>query len=301
MSPSVYYFFLFLLGVAVGSFLNVVVSRYDVKEEKWLRKLGGRSKCPKCKTTLEARDLIPIISFLVLKRRCRHCKAKISWLYPVIELVTGFVWVGVPAFLNEFFSISSRAFFLLQAPVWHYWMVGIWIVVFCVWIVMTVIDIKQFIIPDQLNIMLGAGGIVLAYIKNLNEGASVLVYNSSFLKQYSMILSPVSDAWVNHLLGACAAGLFFSILFLVSKGRGMGLGDVKLAFVGGLLLGWPDIALSVVLSFMVGGLWSVALMLSKRKNFGDKIPFAPFIVLGMVLVFFLGEKIISSYFSLFQV
>lgn len=235
-------FFVFILGLCVGSFLNVLIYRLPSGLS-----LGGRSFCPNCHKKISWYDNIPVLSFLILRRKCRSCRSPISVRYLIVELLTGAL------FLLVYYSFSSS----LWLMVYGLWLVSALIVIFFV-------DLKHQIIPDQII--------------------------------YPTILISLPFT-INHLpfvvYSALAAGLFFLLLHLVTKGRGMGFGDVKLAFLMGLILGFPKIILALYLAFLTGAIVGVILILGRKKRFGQHIPFGPFLAGSTLIVFFGGQEILK--------
>lgn len=294
-----FFTFLFLFGIAIGSFLNVVILRYRPGGRLFsLKNLSGRSKCPHCGKTLGALELIPIMSFFLLGGKCRSCRAPIAWQYPVVEFLSGAVVAGVPLFLAFFYHVSAAQLVMFALPRWYYWLFLAWIGVFLSWLTLSVIDFKHFILPDELNIGLFALGGVITGIAAAHAH-DLFPFTESFMRNYAIVFSPFQGAIANHVLGFLAGGAFFFLLFLVSAGLGMGFGDVKLAAVAGLVVGWPDIALALILSFLAGGVWGAFLLLLKKKGMKDRLPFGPFLVLGFLLAIFFGHAIVAGYFSMF--
>lgn len=288
---------LFLLGLAVGSFLNVVVSRFNPDGKLFdFKKLSGRSRCPHCSKKLTALELIPLASFFILCGKCGGCGARISWQYPVVEFISGVIFVAIPLFLNKFYGISNAVFFSLNSPFWYYLLVFVWILVFLAFLLMTAIDLKHYLIPDELNITLAVFGVIVLAILGV-YGGGLAPFRESFLGHYALIFSPSHGVIANHLLGSAFGGLFFGLLFLISRGVGMGFGDVKLALASGFLFGWPDIGLAAMLAFILGGAFGFLLLVSKRKTMKDRVPFAPFFVFGFALTFFFGLQIFNAYFT----
>ena len=238
------YIVLFVLGAVVGSFLNVVGLRWGSG-----RTLLGRSSCPSCGKVLEWYELIPLFSFFILRGRCLNCGGKISWQYPIVELWTGLVFATVPY---------------------------IFIPVFCIYIVITIYDLKHKIIPDS------------------------LVYSAILLSVVSRWLSVGST--LDWLSGPILF-LFFGLIWLLSRGRAMGFGDAKLGLSVGLLLGATQGFSAIILAFWIGAAGSLAYLFwdkaglpagkagfpknAKKLTMKSEIPFAPFIVVGawMSLVF----------------
>ncbi|MCX6764269.1 MAG: prepilin peptidase [Candidatus Nealsonbacteria bacterium] len=254
MFDFIIYFFVFIFGLIIGSFLNCVIYRLE-KEESFL---FGRSYCPHCKKTLKAMDLIPILSFMALRGKCRYCKKKISWQYPLVELGTAFLFI----LLFQHFGLGSNflGFVFYSA-------------IFCFLIVVFVYDLKHFLIPDK---------IIYPAI------ALALIYN--FFNLNNLLF--------NFLPSALGGFVFFLIIFLISQGKWLGFGDVKLVFLLGLFLGFPNILLALFLSFTIGAIIGIGLIVLKRKNLKSEVPFAPFLVLGSLIAFFWGEKILNWYLSL---
>jgi prepilin signal peptidase PulO-like enzyme (type II secretory pathway) len=258
---------LFILGLAVGSFLNCVIYRIDKKESS----LKGRSFCPRCRHKLSWLDLIPVFSFFALKGKCRYCHKKISWQYPLVEIATAGLLILVVnqqlAVSNQFFLISRSIFFFVFS---------------CFLIIIFVYDLKYYLIPDK--VVYPAIG--LAFIYQLLE-ASKLNLGSFNLNS---LLSP--------LLSAFLASFFFLLIFLISKGEWLGFGDVKLAVFLGLILSWPNILVALFLAFFIGAIIGTGLIVLKRKTIKSAVPFAPFLVIGTFLALFWGKLIFDWYISL---
>lgn len=294
---------LFGLGLFFGSFLNVLILRYDPNDPKGgslfsFTKLSGRSHCPVCGKTLSVRELIPVFSFVIQGARCRGCKTRISFQYPLVEILAGCVFVFVPFFLNGFWKIPNVIFFGGASPWWYYGLILLWILVFLAWLVMAAIDFKHYIIPNELSWGVGIMGTVIAFLVDIHRDA-LFVFNTSFLGHYAMLFPSVSNIILNRLFGAAVAGLLFYALYALSRGRAMGFGDVKLALASGILFGWPDIILTVALSFIVGGAVGLYFMARRKKTMKDMLPFAPFFVAGSALTVFLGVPIVRFYFFVF--
>ncbi|MCL4404000.1 prepilin peptidase [Patescibacteria group bacterium] len=295
-----FYILAFIFGAAIGSFLNVLIFRYTPQGRLFDgKRLGGRSHCPYCGHVLGALELVPIVSYLVQGGKCRICGHGLSIQYPLVEFLGGAIFAGLPIFLNSFYVKSSVLFAAFALPFWYYCLVGAWIVVFLVWLVMTAIDLRHYVIPNELNLLLVLLGVVIVYIV-AGHGDLLFPFRTSFLEQYELLFSPWSNPVVTHLIGLAFGGSLFGILVAVSRGRGMGLGDVKLAVAAGFVLGFPDIVLATMLAFILGGFVSVILVLLRQKTMRDRIPFAPILVLGFVLTVFFGAAIVNGYFRLFS-
>jgi len=287
----------FIFGIIIGSFLNVVTMRYELLGSMLVtKKIGGRSHCPQCMTTLGWYELLPLMSFIIQWRKCRHCDYKLSWQYPVVELLTGVLTFAIPLFLYERFGVAL----LLSTNaslVWFYAFCGLWLLAAYTFIVLSIIDLKHGIIPDAANVLLGVIGIAIIALKWAY--APFLTYNGSFFGNYAVFL-PLSgtSVWLQALLAAGIGAVLFGGIIGFTRGRGMGLGDLKLVIPIGLLVGWPDIVLVLALSFIIGAFVSVFLMLFGGKSFKDGIPFGPFLAVSVFVMMFYGEGIAGWYFGL---
>ena len=260
-------FFVFALGLCVGSFLNCVIYRLEQKKS-----LKGRSFCPRCEHKLCWKDLFPVFSFLFLGGKCRYCKAKISWQYPAVELVTAMIFLLISKYTINF----TRANFVVYLGLLFYFYIARALIIIFVY------DLKHYIIPDKILFP----AIFLTFLN--------LIFNFKFLPaQAGKILNCAAAA-------ALASGFFLAV-FLITKGRGMGFGDVKLATLMGLLLGFPNILVALFLDFFFGAIMGIILMVAKKKSLKSEIPFGPFLIAGTFLSLFWGSEIIQLYFKLFQI
>ena len=260
-----------LLGLVIGSFLNILIDRIPKGESP----IRGRSYCDKCKKTLKWYDLIPLFSFIILKGKCRYCRASLSWYYSVVELTTGIMFVVTTLFILNNFKFSILNFqsnlnysitnYQLLIPLAYYLFV-----VSCL-IVIFFADLKYGIIPDK--IIFPAIAVSFLY----------------FLINHSSLI-------INHLFSAVGASLFFLLLFLITKGKGMGFGDVKFAFLMGLILGFPNIIVGLYVAFLTGAIIGCILILWRKKRvFGTAIPFGPFLVIGTLVSIFLGDFLFQNF------
>jgi len=274
-------FFVFLLGLVVGSFLNAFIYRLEVQQG--MRQVAhnrkkseatvwrGRSFCPSCGHALAFTDLLPLLSFVLLKGRCRHCKGKISLQYPVVELATGLLFVAVLSLVVENLTKLS---FPQVAQILYLWVIASALIVIFVY------DLKHYIIPDK--VLYPTIGLVVAWDLLLSFGG---VDNLTKLSFAGAVLS-----------GIGAAGFFFAI-YILSKGKWMGFGDVKLALFMGLFLGFPGIVTALFAAFLTGALVGVALVASSKKRMRSEVPFGPFLVAGTIIAFFFGEQLFNIYLS----
>ncbi|MBI2327743.1 prepilin peptidase [Candidatus Curtissbacteria bacterium] len=252
----------FILGAAVGSFLNVVIDR-TTRGVPIAGKSYWRSYCDYCRATLGILDLIPIFSFAVLWGRCRYCGRAISWQYPLVEGLTGFL------FALSFYKYFDEGNLGIFGLVYILFVLSILVIV-------SVVDIKFSLIPTT-----------FVYLVCLLS----LFYNYFWLD---------SATFVTNVIWAFVFASAFFLIVAVTRGRGMGSGDIPLVFLMGLFLGWPRVFLAIFLAFIVGGLISVLLLLLRKKRFGQAIPFGPFLVLGTVIALFYGQEITKWYWSYFS-
>lgn len=258
---------IFLLGASVGSFINVYVLRTLAGEDY----VHGRSRCDVCRRELSWYEMVPLLSFLVLRGKCRTCEAEIDVMHPVVELLTGALFVWWWLIGSAFFQLTQQPLDVIQ-PLF-------WLSVGLILLLITVIDLRAMIIPDWSVLALGLGA--LAY-RTLLTGAGIY-------REHDFAMA---------LFGAFLALSFFLALWLGTKKRGIGFGDVKLVFPLGLIVGWPQIAVALFLSFLIGATVGVALLLSGRAKFGRPLPFGPFLVAGTVLALLWGNSLLRWYMSL---
>lgn len=259
-------FFLFLIGIFIGSFLNVIIDRLPRKETI----AKGRSYCEYCKKTLSWYDLIPLLSFLMLKGKCRYCHKKLSVYYPIIELSTGILFAVIYSWVLRIYPLPFTIFHLIY-----------YLIIISAFVVIFFEDVKFGIIPDK--VVFPAIVITLLY----------LIINFQF------VIGKVAGGSIfNYVFSAIGTCTFFLLLFLITKGKGMGFGDVKLAFLLGLILGFPKIILALYLAFLTGAIVGIILILWKKKmSIKETIPFGPFLIAGSLLSLFLGDLILPGIIS----
>jgi prepilin signal peptidase PulO-like enzyme (type II secretory pathway) len=245
--------FFFIVGLVVGSFLNVVIFRYNTQ-----RTFGGRSGCMACQNKLCWYELIPLISFLALKGRCKNCKTKISIQYPLVELTTAFIFVGLFLKFQDIFYFNTFVFYIT---------VAYYAVMFSLLLVISIYDLRHKIIPDMLALILG----ILSFI------------GLFFFAGYSF--NPhIPSLW--EFLSGVIIAVPFALIWLISKGKWMGLGDAKLVIGIGWLVGIGRMLSGVVLSFWLGAIVGLLMIFFSRKySIKSEIPFAPFLALGAILAF----------------
>lgn len=280
--------FLFILGLTAGSFLNVIAFRYSPEKSLFdFKNYGGRSRCPRCGKTLKWYELAPILSFLIQKGKCRGCGARLSWQYLFVELASGFI------FLLPLYFLSPLV------PVAYAWISSIvWILIFLVFLLIWIIDYRYFIIPDELNFILAAAGLILIVVNDYHRQFGA--FRGSFLGGLAGIFGFRDDIWFNHIGGALLAILFIGLIIILTRQKGMGMGDLKLAGALGLIFGWPDFVFALAFSFLIGAILSGFLLFSGKKKLWETVPFGPFLVLGSITLIFFGQTILEFYFRIFN-
>ena len=260
-----FYILIFILGIAVGSFLNVLIDRLPQEET-----IMGRSHCDHCKKDLEWHDLLPIFSYIYLGGKCRRCKTKLSFYYPLVEFITGamFVWVFMHLRpVGEIGRIGDIGEALLTIHNQTLTVIALLGIVSCA-IVIFFSDFKYQIIPDSIQVTL---------------------FSFSFLYLITQGITP--NIFLNHVLAAFITMLPILVLFLITKGKGMGFGDVKLAFTMGFLLGIKGGLASVYIGFITGAAIGIILIIFRIRKLRSKIAFGPFLIIGLLTAFFFNYKV----------
>jgi len=238
--------FAFVFGAAIGSFLNVCIFRIPAKESI----IKPPSQCPYCHHPIRFYDNIPIISFLILGARCRDCAAKISWRYPLVELITALL--ALLLFLKFGLTLNFLVFFIFTA----------------ILIVISFIDLDHQIIPDVLSL----------------PGIPIF-----FLAAIFIVKIPWHEAVIGLLIGGGMLFLIAFIYQFITKREGMGGGDIKLLAMIGGFLGWKSLIFILLFSSFAGALVGLALMIIKKKDMKYAVPFGPFLSAAAVAFIFWGD------------
>ena len=250
MEYIILYIMIFLIGISIGSFLNVCIYRIPKKEDI----VFERSHCMSCGNVLKWYELIPLFSFIVQGGKCRNCKTKLSAQYPLIELLSGLIYVWI--FMAKGFQPESILFCICAS----------------VLIVISVIDWRTYEIPFGCNIIIGILGIVRVFL-NLAH-------------------------WYDYVIGFFAVSGLFLIIYWITKGRGIGGGDIKLMAAAGLLLGWQNILLSLMIGSIAGSVIHLALMKIQGKD--RVLAFGPYLAFGIFISMLYGNDIITWYLGMFH-
>ncbi|MBU0572267.1 prepilin peptidase [Patescibacteria group bacterium] len=261
-------FLLVIYGLVAGSFLTAYTYRLPLG--KSIKK--GRSICPNCKKKIAWYDNVPLLSFLMLKGKCRRCDRKISSRYPVIELMSAVGFVGIYYLLAACGSTSPLSSNLICSWQTELGILSLpfMLLLFLIVLMIFIIDLEKRIIPDELSLF----GLVFVFL--------------------SLLLINPSSLYV-HLLSGFSAGVFLLSIYILTSGKGMGLGDVKLALFIGTLLGWPWVVVWLFGAFLTGAMAGIILVLIKKISFGKQIAFGPFLILSLVIILIWGEILLKLY------
>lgn len=267
-------FFIFLFGLVIGSFLNCLIWRLHKSESLW-----GRSYCPKCRKQIAWCDNIPLLSFIILGGKCRHCGKPISWQYPVVEFITGLLFVV--AFLNNFefrilnfesifnYLIFNNSIKILNSK-FIIQLLRDWFLI-CVMIIIFIYDLRWYLILD----IVALPACLVVFLLNLSLGFG----------------------WQNLLISGIIGGSFFLIQFLISRGKWIGGGDIRLGLLMGLALGWPNILVAILIGYFIGSIVGIGLIATGKKSWGSQVPLGIFLSTATVVALFWGEEMIRWYFG----
>ena len=244
---------IFIFGLCIGSFMNVCIYRIPISKSI----ATPRSMCPGCNSLISAYDNIPVISYILLKGKCRNCGIPISLRYPLVETISGLTAIAV--FMRFGISAEGLIYFTFVSAL----------------VVITFIDIDHRIIPDIISLP----GIPIGFLL-----ASLVLPSMNYKTSLTGILtgggSLLAVAWIYNL---------------ITKKEGMGGGDIKLLAMIGAFTGWKGVLFTIFVASAVGTLAGIAVMLKTQKGMKLAVPFGPFLSIGAVLYIFFGSEIISWY------
>ncbi len=250
MEYMILYIAVFIFGITIGSFLNVCIFRIPDKNDI----VSERSHCLSCGNVLKWYELIPVVSFVLQRGKCRHCGVRISWQYPLIELANGvfYVWIVV----LHGFAIPSLLYCLCASAL----------------LIISIIDWRTYEIPPGCNLFIGILGI------------------------FRILIDPAR--WLEYVLGFFVVSGLFLLIHWITKGRGIGGGDIKLMAAAGLLLGWQGALLAMVIGAVAGSVIHIALMKLCRKD--RVLAFGPYLSLGIMISMLYGTLIIDWYIGFYK-
>lgn len=270
-----HFFFLglfFIFGTAIGSLLSVVITRFRHNQKGIIL---GRSKCPKCKKKLHWTHMVPVLSYLLLRGRCAYCDKQISKMYLGLELITGaiFAWI----YSQNSFYLGDSVHGLLQNSSVEYGVFGTALYHMVVYTFLILIFAYDFLykeIPDLFSLPLIAFTLLGALWSGTPTPTSLLI-------------------------GAAIGLAFFGGQYLISKGRWLGEGDIRLGVFMGIFLGWQLMLVAIVTSYIIGSIVSLALIAKQKAKMNSEIAFGPFLIIGTFIAQNWGSKIIEAYLRLY--
>jgi len=274
------YVFMFLFGLIIGSFLNCLIWRLHKQES-----LLNRSYCPKCRRQIAWYDNIPLLSFVILGGRCRYCHQAISWQYPAVELVTAILFL-IAFIINTKYPITNFEFpNNIQYPISNIqtssnfkFQISNFILLFRYWFIISVMivifiyDLRWYLILDVVTLP----ACLAVFILNLLLGVNL---------------------W-NLLISGIIGSSFFLIQYLISRGKWIGGGDIRLGLLMGLALGWPRVLVAIFMAYLLGSIVGLGLILSDKKSWGSPVPLGIFLSVATVITLFWGEQILQWYLGI---
>jgi leader peptidase (prepilin peptidase)/N-methyltransferase len=272
--------FVCLFGLVIGSFLNVCIVRIPIGKSIVL----PASACPKCGAAIRAYDNIPVLSYVLLLRgKCRGCKAPISWMYPLVELLTGLLFLGCYAA----FGLTTEA---LK-----------WAVFSAIMIVLVFTDLRERLLPDVVNYTGFALGLALSVFVKPSDGTALWIANRLFDFPPPAPVLSFADAIFGAAIGSGLLWLVSEVYFKLRRREGMGLGDVKMMLMAGAFLGIKRTLLTILTGSLLGSVLGIAFIMARRKESDYELPFGTFLGLAALLVVFFGTPVVNWYQSLLMV
>ncbi len=268
--------FVFLFGLIIGSFLNVCIVR--IPERKSI--IMPASACPKCQAPIRPYDNIPVVSYLLLRGKCRKCKTKISPMYPVVELVTGIL-----------FFACYRAFGLTPEA-------AKWAAFSALMIVLVFTDLRERVLPDVVNYTGFGIGLAISFFTQPTDGTALWLANRVFAFPPPAPVLSFADSLLGAAVGSGLLWLVSEAYFRLRGREGMGLGDVKMMLMAGAFLGVKRTLLTILAGSLLGSLLGLAFILARRKESNYELPFGSFLGMAALLVVFFGTQVVNWYQSL---
>ncbi|MEK7644425.1 MAG: prepilin peptidase [Patescibacteria group bacterium] len=251
-----FYLLFFVLGASFGSFLNAMEWRLGQAVS-----LGGRSLCPQCRKKIKWYDNIPILSFLILRGRCRFCGGRISWQYPAVELLIALGWTAIVVYATPEMGLPNLLITAYQCFIF-------WIFAF-----IFIFDLKYGEVLDSFTLIPAVLSVLLSIAFGWNS-------------------------WQNILVAMAIGGGFFAVQYFISKGKWIGGGDIRIGILMGAILGWPNILAALILAYVGGAIVSLGFLAVKKKTLSDSTPFGTYLSVATILIFFAGDGLVNWYLSL---
>jgi leader peptidase (prepilin peptidase) / N-methyltransferase len=253
---GLYLLILFLIGVTFGSYLNAWIWRTRFGKSI----LSGRSCCVHCDYTLTVIDLIPVVSYGILKGKCKKCDGLIPKHYPTVEIVVGVLAIFV-------------ALYYALAP-----------------FEVTEIFLRDFVILYFLLFIFIYDALYMEILDRVTLIPAAILFVVSLFMQW--------NTWSSMLIGALVGSGFFLVQYVISKGKWIGGGDIRLGALMGVILGWKMTLVALFVSYIIGALYGVVLLIAKKKDKKTEVPFGVFLTIGTAVVMFWGVEILSWYIGL---
>ena len=267
--------FVFLFGLLLGSFLNVCIVRIPARKSIVM----PASACPNCGAPIRPYDNIPVLSWALLRGKCRACKAKISGMYPLVELLTALLFLGCYAA----FGLTTEA---LK-----------WAIFSALVIVLVFTDLRERILPDAVNFTGFALGLALSFVTRPADGTALWVAMRVFHFPPPAPVNSFVDALLGAALGSGLLWLVSEAYFRLRGREGMGMGDVKMMLMAGAFLGVKRTLLTIFAGSLLGSILGLAFMAARRKDSNYELPFGTFLGMAALLVVFFGTPVVSWYQS----
>jgi len=248
---------LFILGLSFGSFLNA----FEWRIKNRVSLLKGRSICPHCNREIRWYDNIPLISFFLLKRKCRNCKKNISWQYPVVEL-----WMGIVFVALWFVHLhDNTSVYLLVRDLF-----AVWILTFIFMYDLKYLEVVDFAVLPAVPVV------------------------------FVLALFARALSWENMLIGMALGMGFFLLQYVVSKGKWIGGGDIRIGLLMGVILGWKLLIMALWVAYIIGAIVAVGLLITKKKGMKSEVPMGTFLTVATLVTMIVGDQLIGWYIALIK-
>jgi leader peptidase (prepilin peptidase)/N-methyltransferase len=268
-----------LFGLIIGSFLNVCIVRIPGRKSVVM----PSSACPNCGAAIRPWDNIPVVSWLLLRGKCRGCRTKISAMYPVVEMLTALLfWACYCTF-----GMTTEA---LK-----------WSIFSALMIVLVFTDLRERILPNLVTYSGFAAGLLLSLVTKPSDGTALWLANRMFAFPPPLPVISLGDALCGAAFGSGLLWLVAEAYFRLRGREGMGLGDVKMMLMAGAFLGLKRTLLTILAGSVLGSVLGLAFMLARRKESDYELPFGSFLGMAAVLVMFFGTPVVNWYVSLMMV
>jgi leader peptidase (prepilin peptidase) / N-methyltransferase len=269
----------FLFGLVVGSFLNVCILRIPADKSIVL----PASSCTKCGKAIAPYDNIPVLSWLILRGKCRNCKTKISPMYPAVELLTGLLFVAC------YFAFGLTVDALK------------WATFSALLVVLTITDLRERILPDVVNFFGVGVGLLFSFFTKPTDGTALWIANRLFDFPPPQPVLSFADAVLGAAVGSGLLWVVAEGYFRLRGREGMGLGDVKMMAAVGVFLGLKRTLMTILAGSLLGSVIGILLISLSKKDRNYELPFGTFLGAGALLVLFFGTPVLQWYQSLMAV